>query len=86
LRVLMSVRLRPWHVPTGRTTHIRNGSELPVPVQLQIAEFDDDPGFYLLYLNEIGEELTDTYHDSVEQALSQAALEFGVVESQWSRS
>jgi hypothetical protein len=46
-------------------------------------KFHDDSGYYLLYLDETGEELTDTYHDSLEKAFSQAEREFQCKEEEW---
>jgi hypothetical protein len=50
---------------------------------LRIAPFAGDPGFYLLYLDSSGNELTDTYHGSVEEAMAQADFEFEVNPSDW---
>lgn len=48
-----------------------------------IAQLLPDPGYYLLYLDESGEEITDTYHDSLEKALDQAKWEFNVEPDEW---
>ena len=48
-----------------------------------IAQLSPDRGYYLLYLDEAGEEITDTYHDSLEQALDQAKWEFNVEPDEW---
>ena len=77
------VHLQPWHRPTGKTRHYRGGRELPVPAALWIVRYDGDPGFYLFYLDDRGREMTDTYHDTLEGALSQAKWEFGVGEDEW---
>ncbi len=69
---------------TGKTVHYRGGGELPKPLSLCIAQFDGDPGFYLLYFDAEGNELTDTYHDSIDAALKQAEWEFEISPSQWS--
>jgi hypothetical protein len=51
---------------------------------------DDEPdnprptgGFYLLSLNEADEELTDTWHQELDDAFAQAAYEFGLSRSDW---
>ncbi len=82
-RLLRCVQLGGQHQPTGRTRHYRGGSRLPAPAQLQIVQYPDDPGYYLLYLDEFGEELTDTYHDTLEEALHQAEWEFRVKLEEW---
>ncbi len=81
--VLQQVRLTSAHKPTGRTRHIRVNEELPPPALLRIARYPDDRGCYLLYLDSEGEELTDTYHESLAAALAQAEWEFQVQPSQW---
>jgi hypothetical protein len=80
--------LNPGHVPTGKTRHYLgtpdNRVELPPPKQLMIVQIPPDlEGFYLLYLDDKGNELTDTYHDSLEQAQAQAVWEFGVDPDEW---
>lgn len=85
--------LKPHHVPTGKTRHtigvlsddkgIIPGPELPAPHELIIAQLPSDPGYYLLYLDERGNEINDTYHESLEKALDQAKWEFNVEFDEW---
>ena len=81
--VLKQIKLSARHRPTGRTRHYFGNQLLPAPAMLQITKYADDPGFYLLYFDPDGKELTDTYHDSVEQAMAQATREFGVEPAEW---
>jgi hypothetical protein len=60
--------LTPAHLPTGRTEHYSDGELLPKAAALQIVRSPDEPGYYLLYLDERGAEQTDTYHNSIEAA------------------
>ena len=83
--VLWSVKLAGKHAPTGRTTHYRGQEVLSPPQNLQIAQYPDDEGYYLLYLDENGDELTDTYHNDIASAMAQAEWEFGVKVSEWER-
>lgn len=62
--------------PTSRTRHVARGVELGPASALAIARYPNDQGFYLFYLDETGTVVTDTYHDSVEQARAQAAFEY----------
>ena len=39
--------------------------------------------FYLIYCSDNGDDLTDTYHESIEQAINQANFEFGVSKEDW---
>lgn len=69
---------------TGETRHYRD-QLLPVPRRLEIVQIPPDSGFYLLYLDENGTELTDTWHESLERALDQASFEFGLLPQEWER-
>jgi len=84
-KVLLRVSIDPTrHRPTGFTEHYVDMAPIPVPTELQIVTFGPpDPGFYLLYLDSAGNELTDTFHDTVGDALLQAEREFGVRSSDW---
>lgn len=81
--VLRSVELEAHHKPSGRTRHLVEGKKMLVPSSLSIVRYEGDAGVYLLYLSESGEEMTDTYHDTIEEAMSQAEFEFGVLPHEW---
>jgi hypothetical protein len=68
---------------TGKTKHYFGNEELPKPVELQIVQYDGDTGYYLFYLNKDGEEMTDTYHDTIEAAFRQAEWEFNIKQDEW---
>jgi len=81
--ILSKVRLGPAHKPTGRTRHYLGDQELAPPSELQVVTYAEEPGYYLLYIDADGRELTDTYHDSLEIALQQAEWEFQVKQHEW---
>lgn len=56
--VLYSMRLSERHKPTGRTRHFSNDELLATPTELWIAQYSDDVGYYLLYLDTHGAERT----------------------------
>ena len=71
---LFRIRLEARHRPTGKTRHYEgawtseglvHGAELRAPHELRIVQIPPDPGFYLLRFDEAGEEITDTYHDTL---------------------
>jgi hypothetical protein len=70
-------------VPTGNTRHVVGGTLIGKPSSLRVARYADDPGYYLLYLDEHGQETTDTCHQSLDDALHQATFEFGVQAHEW---
>ncbi|MDY6786452.1 MAG: hypothetical protein SW833_28740 [Cyanobacteriota bacterium] len=71
------------HQPTVKTQHFRGTEKIPAPHSLQIVKYPNDFGYYLLYLDEQGEELTDTYHEQLDGAVAQAEWEFSVRPEQW---
>ena len=86
------ITLKSHHAPTGKTRHFLSslgddglvrGPELPAPHSLMIAQLPPDEGYYLLYLDANSDEITDTYHESLEKALSQAKWEFNVEVEDW---
>jgi hypothetical protein len=89
MKTVMRLRARVQHA-TGGTRHhrahieegeIRKGEELPVPAWVEIQPADG--AFFLLYLDERGEQLTDTWHQTLEQAKAQARHEFGIEGDDW---
>jgi hypothetical protein len=83
MQILGRVRLAGRHAPTGATRHYRNGQLLPPPTALRIGRYETDAGYYLLYLDENDQEVSDTWHDTLEAAVKQAKLEFGVQAEDW---
>jgi hypothetical protein len=81
--VLATVVLGAEHAVTGFTHHVDvwpDGTEEEVrpPSRLRIIREDGDAGVLLLYEDGSGNWLSDTYHESVEDAMGQAELEFTV--------
>lgn len=88
-KTVAELRLEPHHRPTGFTRHYygyADGSrvEVPPPVSLRIVQYEgDEPRAYLFYCDHSGEEMTDTLHDSIDEAMDQAEAEFGVRRQEW---
>jgi hypothetical protein len=82
-KIVRRVTLTEKHCSTGRTRHYRNGQLLSLPARLEIVQYNNDPGFYLFYIDSRNEISTDTYHDTLEAGLVQAEWEFGVELSDW---
>lgn len=83
-KLLRRIKLKSAHKPTGKTQHFHGDKPLPAPTELRIVQFSSDPGCYLFYCDESGIEMTDTYHDSVQEAMAQAEFEFGIAADEWS--
>ena len=50
---------------------------------LAIVTYDNDEGYYLFHLDPHWEEVTDTWHESVELAKRQAEFEYEGIGSKW---
>ena len=82
IELLKTVKLKADH-PTGRTAHYQGDEEIVDISELRIVRYEGDNGYYLLYFNRKGEEVTDTYHDTIHQAMKQAEFEFNVKVDEW---
>lgn len=83
--ILYRCRLGSSHLPTGKTHQRIGDKSIPPPSELRIVQYFNDPGCYLFYCDDSGKEFTDTYHDSVEEAMAQAEWEFEVKKIEWDR-
>ena len=70
---------------TGKTRHYRDGKQQRPPQSLEIVQLPPDTGYYLLYLDENGIEVNDTWHESLDRAMDQANCEFGLSAEEWER-
>jgi len=82
-RVLYRVHLHEAHISTRNTRHFRNGQLLFPPTELQIVRIPGDAGYYLIHFDANGEELTDTLHESVADAMEQTQFEFKIRDEDW---
>lgn len=80
--IVKEIVLEPHHVGTGRTRHYRDGALNSRPARLIIVRFSD--GFNLIHLDSQGSEMSDTFHESVDNAVEQAAFEFSIKPEEWS--
>ncbi len=64
------------HAKTGNTKHIVGGQLVEKINGLAICRYDNDPGYYLFGCNNNWDSITDTYHDSIDDAKEQAEFEY----------
>jgi hypothetical protein len=76
-----SVTLQRHHTPS-RTRHTINGEPVTAFVGLEIVNYGSEAGFYLLHLCADGRG-TDTWHETLDDALHQTTFEFGVTSAEW---
>jgi hypothetical protein len=78
--------------PTGATRHsfgtILEGELVPGPpmapfAALAIVQYEGEDAYYLLYLDSDWEEVTDTWHQTVDAAKRQAEFEYEGITAKW---
>jgi hypothetical protein len=75
-KVLKYAVVTPDVEPTGATSHTVGGAEFGPAAALAIARYSGEDGTYLFYLDHDGRVVTDTWHESLDNALHQAASEY----------
>lgn len=71
------------HPVTGNGRHYVNGALLSGERWLRIVQLAGDTAFYLIHYERRGRELTDTWHETVADALDQAHFEYGLTCQDW---
>lgn len=79
--VIGSVQLGQQHSPS-RTRHWINGEAVYDFTRLELATYAGQAGYFLLHIRS-DDTGTDTWHESLEDALHQAEWEFGVRRNEW---
>src|SRR5580698_7335435 len=83
---IKKVILKEHHLNPGRTKHILSDSTgmrpFPPFTSLAITRYGKDPGYYLMHICDGGLG-TDTFHETLEEALHQAEWEFEVRPGEW---
>ena len=68
---------------TGRTEHIHIGKSVNPTTGLAICKYDNEDGYYLFGCDLNWESVTDTWHETVEDAIEQAEWEYGDLSGAW---
>ena len=72
------------HIPTGGTRHSVDGEPIAGFAGLAICEYPNtEKEFYLFYCDRDWNVVTDTCHQSLDDAKSQAAFEYQGVDDTW---
>ncbi len=72
-----------WQRQTGLCRHIVPENIELLVAGLAICQYPDDPGYYLFRCDSDWRSITDTYHDSIEEAKSQAEFEYVGISARW---
>jgi hypothetical protein len=82
-KVICFARLDAGVQRTGKTVHRRAGAEMPPFRGLVIVEESVGGPYYLLYCDDEWQSLTDTWHETLEDAKAQAAFEYEGISQAW---
>ena len=81
--VILYSRIDERHTSTEACRHFVDGQLIGPAWGLAICQFDGDDGFYLFRCSDDFTPVTDTYHDSIEEAKEQAEAEYRGVSQTW---
>lgn len=85
-KVLLYATLQKEHKPTANTKHYLGGDLMQPSSGLAICRYGNDEGFYLFYCDSDWNVVTDTYHESIEDAKNQAEFEYKDVSNAWQQN
>jgi hypothetical protein len=80
-KVVASIELDEGH-SESQTKHVINGTPCLRFARLEVCKSGEDAGFYLMHICTDGRG-TDTFHESLNDAIDQAEFEFGVRREDW---
>ena len=81
--VLLCTKLDDRHERTGATKHFGDVTEMPPASGLAICRYEDEDGYYLFGCDEDWNSVSDTWHESLEEAKGQAEFEYKGVSKTW---
>ena len=82
-RVVMFTQIDSRHRATGNCQQIVNGVISGSAYGLAICSYDGDAGYYLFGCDSNWNAVTDTFHETIEQAQAQAEFEYQGVTATW---
>jgi hypothetical protein len=85
-RVLHFTLIDERHRPTGGCRHTVVGVGQGPAAGLAICQYEGEEGFFLFGCDAEWNSLTDTWHESVEDAMRQAKFEYEGVSETWQRA
>jgi hypothetical protein len=82
-KVLYFIRIETKHTLTGNTKQIVNGKLIGPVYGLAICKSDNPEGYYLFGCDENWKSITDTFHESIEDAMDQGEFEYKGTFNDW---
>jgi hypothetical protein len=77
------VVLREHHRPHGHVHHFVEGKEIPRPASLEIVRNQAGNACHMFFIGPGEEELTESWHPTVDAALYHAKWEYGIQPEEW---
>jgi hypothetical protein len=85
-RVLYYTKIDERHRATGNCRHSVGGQIMGAAAGLAICQYHDDHSYYLFYCDPAWNVITDTWHETTEDAMEQAEFEYEHVSATWERA
>jgi hypothetical protein len=82
-KVICASHIDGRHRHTGNTSHVVAGDLVAPASGLAIGQYSDEDTFYLFGCNEVWDNVTDTCHGTLQEALEQAEFEYEGVSKTW---
>ena len=82
-RVLHFIKIANIFRSTGNTKHIVRGALMGSAYGLAICKYENQVGYYLFGCDENWESITDTFHETVEDAMEQGEFEYKGTMDNW---
>jgi len=82
-KVLYYIKIEGHYQSTGNTKQIVNGVLMGPAYGLAICKYEDDDAYYLFGCDKSWQSVTDTWHESIEDAMKQGKFEYDVTKNNW---
>jgi hypothetical protein len=86
LEVVLYSPIDERHTPSGACRHVVGGVPWGPAAGLAICRYEGETSFYLFGCDANWSGVTDTWHETLEEAMSQAESEYPGVSQTWQRS
>lgn len=82
-KVIMFTPIDEQHQFTGKPQHIVSGKLMSKISGLVICQYENDTSFYMFGCDKNWKSITDTWHESIEDAIHQANFEYAGTKDTW---
>jgi hypothetical protein len=82
-RVVCYTPIDERHIKTENTVHLAGEHKIEAPKGLAICQYEGDDAYYLFGCTEVWESKSDTWHETLDDAKSQAEFEYAGTAHTW---